>query len=370
MTTSELATGSSFLLEGGPAPVEATSLAPGVNATGCMVPAEGSPLVSLGGHAQLHTYTLDPRSHENLPDRLISNSEIQTFKRCRRKWALGYVEGYNQLEQAIAGPLPFGTAIHGALEWYYGHQGDPLDWWARHSSTYDLDDKAQAKDAKLGRIMLEGYLDWVAETGCDEDLEVLSVEEFVTVPFTVILGVRVHLTGRLDVRVLRTTTGERKFVDHKTTQGLEPDPFRSEQLLMYHLLLFLRDGKLEFSGGILNKLKKVMRTERANPPFYVRDEVTHTLDDLRRFWCRLYWTIHDMLLLEERLKDTRVGSARLPHLAYPSHARSCAWECDFIRVCPMLDDGADWQGYLGDFFTKDPSNYQLRNRADWIASTS
>lgn len=316
-----------------------------------MVPAEGAPLEQ-GGH--------------NI--RLISNSEVQAFKRCRRKWALGYVSGFSPKSRPISGPLPFGTAIHHALERYYGHGEDPVAWWiANQVPVYDLENKAEEKDARLGRVMLEGYLEWVEETGIDSTMEVICAEEFVTVPFANINGVEVHLTGRLDLKVLDHRTDERTFLDHKTCQGLEPDALRSEQLLNYDLIDMLRNGgKMTLAGGTLNRLKKVLRTDRANPPFYSREPEVHTVDDLRRYWSRLYQTVTDMLNFEQRVRTAE----HLDLMAYPTQDRSCTWSCDFLQCCRMMDDGARWQDYLADEYTLEPSDYTLRNRRDWISATA
>ena len=43
--------------------------------------------------------------------------------------------------------------------------------------TYDLD-----SEAELGRIMLEGYLEWVDENGIDAELEMISTEEIIEMP--------------------------------------------------------------------------------------------------------------------------------------------------------------------------------------------
>lgn len=327
---------------------------------------DGAPAPSTLPHGELGSQSCGQGALPGENVRLISNSEVQAFKRCRRKWALQR-EGWNLAEQEVTGPLPFGTAIHGALEWYYGHSGDPLEWWARHcAEAYDLEDKKQEKDARLGRVMLEGYLDWVAETGVDEGLEVVQAERFVTVRFGNFFGTEVHLTGRLDVKVYDDKTKETTFLDHKTCQNLEPDPHRSEQLLTYDLIDSFESGKHTLTGGKLNKLRKVLRTGTAVPPFYDRQPQYHTEADLLRFKERLVETIMQMLQYEERLTE-----ANLPVVGLPTHDRSCSWWCkEFIVPCRMMDDGASYRTYLSDLYTKDPSDYEAKKRRDWLEATA
>ena len=55
----------------------------------------------------------------------ISNSEIQTFKDCRRKWWLTYYRRLQPKYRDSTGALALGTRIHAALDDYYAN-GTPL----------------------------------------------------------------------------------------------------------------------------------------------------------------------------------------------------------------------------------------------------
>ena len=119
----------------------------------------------------------------------ISNSEVQTYKDCKRKWWLSYYRRLQPKTQQMTGALALGSRIHQALDDYYS-KGIPLleahsilvatDRKALEDSfrdTYDLD-----SEAELGRIMLEGYLQWVEENGIDSELEMISTEEIISMP--------------------------------------------------------------------------------------------------------------------------------------------------------------------------------------------
>jgi RecB family exonuclease len=113
----------------------------------------------------------DENTKEVQPYRL-SNSEIQVFKDCRRKWWLNYYRRLQPKQKDYTGALALGSRIHEALDQYYS-QGIPLleahaalvkkdmeTLVAEYRDTSDLE-----SEAELGRIMLEGYLQWVEDEG-------------------------------------------------------------------------------------------------------------------------------------------------------------------------------------------------------------
>ncbi|NBQ65722.1 MAG: hypothetical protein EBT95_09405, partial [Verrucomicrobia bacterium] len=53
-------------------------------------------------------------------------------------------------------------------------------------------------EAEMGRIMLEGYEQWVSEEGIDAELEMVSTEEKIVVPM---FNGEVELQGKIDMRV-------------------------------------------------------------------------------------------------------------------------------------------------------------------------
>lgn len=284
----------------------------------------------------------------------VSNSEVQTYKECRRKWWLTYYRGLTPRLKKTTGPLAIGTRVHAALEAYYTDGRSPVDV---HAELYRADlEKLQAeefdttdleKDGDLGRIMLEGYIEWLEETGADAGLEVVGAETKVT---TMLAGGRVELRGKLDMRVKRKADGVRLFMDHKTAQNFS-DVSRiahmNEQLMTYQLLEATQaDEAARCDGGIFNILRKVKRTASAKPPFYDRIEVRHNKHTMRAFWSRLHGTLFDMLrtrkALDEGIDHTSV--------AYPSPTRDCTWKCDFFAVCPMFDDGSAAEQLLEDLY--------------------
>lgn len=293
----------------------------------------------------------------------LSNSEIQTFKDCRRKWWLTYYRRLQPKSKDFTGALALGSRIHEALDRYYS-KGIPLleahaqlveqdreiltEQWR---DTSDLDNEAE-----LGRIMLEGYLQWVDEEGIDLELEMISTEEIIIAP---LFNGEVELQGKLDMRVRRKADGVRFFRDFKTVGGSFTDfnkmSHMNEQILTYMLLeATTNEGDERCDGGIFTLLKKVKRSANAKPPFYEQVEVRHNVFTLRSFWKRIHGTIADLMRTRKALDEGEDPA----FVAYPRPSRDCSWKCQFYTVCHMIDDGSAAEQAISEMFeVADPYGY-------------
>ncbi len=285
----------------------------------------------------------------------ISNSEVQTYKDCRRKWWLSYYRRLQPKSKQMTGALALGSRIHEALDMYYSKDIPLLD---AHSQLVDNDKKILVEayrdtydlesEAELGRIMLEGYLQWVEENGIDAELEMISTEEIISMP---LMDDKVVLQGKIDMRVRRKADGVRMFRDFKTVGGSFTDfssmAHMNEQILTYMMLETAQNKEGERSeGGIFTMLKKVKRSANARPPFYEQLEVRHNVFALRSFWQRIHGTLSDMLNTRKALDEG--GDHRF--VAYPRPSRDCKWKCQFFTICPMFDDGSAAEAAIEDAF--------------------
>jgi RecB family exonuclease len=285
----------------------------------------------------------------------ISNSEIQTFKDCRRRWWLSYYRRLQPKTQNMTGALALGSRIHEALDMYYSKDIPLLEAHAQlveidkqkliesYRDTYDLE-----SEAELGRIMLDGYLQWVQEEGIDAELEMISTEEIIEMP---LMDNSVILQGKIDMRVRRKADGVRMFRDFKTVGGSFTDfgamAHMNEQILTYMMLETAQNKEGERSeGGIFTMLKKVKRSANAKPPFYEQIEVRHNVFALRSFWQRIHGTLTDMMNARKYLDEG--GDHRF--IAYPHPTRDCKWKCSFFSICPMFDDGSAAEAAIEDAY--------------------
>lgn len=297
----------------------------------------------------------------------LSNSELQTFKRCHRKWWLAYYRELRLKRADVTGPRAIGTRLHLVLSAYYDEP--PQNAWDVFNELAEIDrakvsddpDKLAnlEKELDLCKIMLEGYFQWLEDLGADDGIEIVGNEEVIEAEFATIRNIVIILVGKLDLRIKRIADQLRLFMDHKSVQSLEmPVLHLDEQLLHYQLLEYLDyllKGAGETSvGGLYNMLRKVKRTANAKPPFYARREVRHNVEELRSYWLRVYGEATAIMELREKLdagEDPR-------QVAYPTPRRDCSWDCDFLQVCPMFDDGSASEEMLGEFFEKhDPHDH-------------
>lgn len=300
----------------------------------------------------------------------ISNSELQTWKRCRRKWWLAWYRRLAFQTQTFVGARSVGDRVHRALQQWYVPEGQPRvdpraalervvveDWTqiATLARERNVDEDRLsalaaefAQSTNLERAMVEGYVQWLEETGADADLRIVASETALEAAVSVDVGQGVRrderefkFIGKLDVRARRTTDDARLFFDHKTVGDLKGPVVtlpQNEQMLHYMLLEFLNtpEGETRCDGALYNMLRRTKRTARAQPPFYDRVEVRHNKFELDSYRTRALAASADILRAIDQLNDGRLHV----EVAYPSPRSDCRWDCDFFAVCNLFDDGS------------------------------
>lgn len=312
-------------------------------------------------------YNTEPFLGRNPESVSITNSEIQTFKDCKRKWWLGNYRALKPKSKTYVGPLTLGIRVHNALEAFYTTGVNPVDEYERlqridnklFEESKDASDEKKGKkfnsEAELGRIMLEGYMDWMAEENPDADIEVIGAEKKLSTRLE--MDPRVELMGKTDLKVRRRSNGKHALLDHKTALSFTmyyETSHMSEQLMLYVLLekMDTENGDPKVDGGIYNLLKKVKRTGTAKPPFYERMDVRFNDKTLQSFWIRTMGTVRDIMELRDRLD----AGEDHKFYAYPSPTKDCTWKCPFFQVCPMFDDGSSAEAMLEELYEQvDPN---------------
>lgn len=313
--------------------------------------------------------------------RYITHSETAVARRCWRKW---YITHYRQLyrkAERINENNLIGDLVHDSLAEWYAQGQDSLAHLTLLSETLledqrDLIVEGVGDEARIiieeniatiasgrdfARIIIEGYLQWVAEEGADQHLRFISAEEEVTVRFPLeSLPTEVSLLAKLDARFHDLRLNSRVFMDHKTVDQFgdkERMAHLDPQFYFYSLVDYLRlsieneergTGAKDpeqipwTSGGVLNMLRRVKRTARATPPFYKRKEVQHSIVELTNYFKRLSGEITDILQKEAAL-DAGVDH----HIVCPPNpTRDCLWDCAYMSLCAFMDDGSDSEGYI------------------------
>jgi hypothetical protein len=278
--------------------------------------------------------------------RRFSNSELQTFKDCKRKWWLSYYRRLGLIAKEVIGPRPIGTGVHHALAVHYSGSGDPIlelrklhAEWEEHLSADGKDLKKFRSQSELQRIMVEGYFQWLEETGADADLEVVDTETYLEAPLEIPDYGTVLIIGKIDLRVRKRSDGSYWVLDHKSVPNFVTKLFMlrsDEQMLHYHLLEELQGTGVKTGGAIYNMLRKVKRSATAKSPFYDRVDIRHNPIQMSTYAARLKSTIHDILSVTARLDQGESHQTAV----YPRPNADCNWKCDFSDTCPMFDDGS------------------------------
>lgn len=306
----------------------------------------------------------------------VSNSEISAFLRCRRKWMLTYVRELAPLPgtEAVTGTRQLGMRIHQAFEADLKSGGayGVLHWLGQvyGAEVLALPEGAAEimKEHELARVMIEGYLEWAAETGINEGIDLIEAESDVQAEMPGMPGVLIR--GRLDQVIRRQSDGVVMFRDWKTVGSLSQANalILSPQMRFYAMLHRIAhpDRAARVEGGQVVFLARSKRTARATPPFYCAEEVRYNRHDLNSMYLRTKSVLHQMISVRRRLEN---GAAH-QEVAYATPADSCSWSCPFVNMCPIMDDGSRWEDMAETEFAREsPYAYYDRKTPGTVTST-
>jgi len=285
----------------------------------------------------------------------ISNSEINTFLDCKRKWYLGYHLGLKKKEDGTeqVTALTFGTRIHKVLEgWYIPDVEVRVNPREAIRKIY-AEDEANVfaaggdmdkyrEDAKNSFFLIDYYMDKVEKEGFDLGLNYIAAEQ----SYEAQIDDEIIFRGQIDAIVERESDGARYVLDHKTYKSPGPEiqiAHLNTQFLGY-MYLYRENNDDYLSGAVMNIFKKV-KTTRAKD-IIQREVVRHTQLETDNYVKRLRVIGNDILKLKKRLDDGDDPYTT----AYPHVSNSCPWKCPFITACGLCDDGSDIEGYLNAFY--------------------
>lgn len=270
--------------------------------------------------------------------RIIRYSELKRFKRCRRSWMNGYYLGLG-LPEFTGDREPkvkrdAGTLVHKDLE-HYAETGErPGTWLSRQSPPESpAFAKAWADTFRLAAVMLEGYGEWLEAEGLEMGETTLGTEVELDMP---VLNGSAVLRVHIDRLVRSDTWGYDIVEDYKTVDTLSSGQqfATDEQMLTYALVA--RYHGYDIQRCRHTQLRRVLRTARATPPFYGRQELIPSAEMLDSHLISTEKAIENLLSV---VGDLDNGATH--HVAYPNNTSTCDWECDFLPICASHDDGSD-----------------------------
>jgi hypothetical protein len=278
----------------------------------------------------------------------VSHSEMDTYKTCRRRWYLQYYRKLRRRREPRAKARDTGILVHAALYTFYiagglnGEKSEEL-MYQYLDNARDEDmlkcDETERKDVldvhKTSRILCEGYIEWLHETGADVgftfDHSEVTLRAPGPVPNTEIMGI-------IDLGGTEERSGDLFVMDTKVTDSIDTmlkTLHLMEQGPMYAVLAKINDPNPNRGFRVIwNMVKRSKQTARAKPPFYQRYELAINADQLRQFYLQLQGQIEDILRTEEMLNK---GESHIK-VAYPTPTRDCSWKCPYFSICGAMND--------------------------------
>lgn len=295
-----------------------------------------------------------------------SPSELAKFQRCRRSWYLTYYAkwGVDPTRAPVTSTALLGTRIHAAMEGYYGYDIDPMTALGiiyENARQQRPECEAElAKEHDYAAIMVVGYLEWAAENGIDEEHEVVGVERELETHILLTSGEMAVVHGKLDQIVRRRLDGALMLRDWKTVGSLSKadlivlDP----QMRIYSALLDKTSDGMRVDGALYTMLLRSKHTARATGPFYEQVYIRYNNVEQQNMIRRVTGIMDDMDRVVRQL------NAGVDHrlVAYPNPMTDrCAWDCPFVKVCPMFDDGSRAEDAMRDLYIESANPYAYRH---------
>ena len=309
----------------------------------------------------------------------ISQSEINMWKRCPRRALVEYGLGMLPANPNPASTRDQGLRWHTAMEAHYNP--DPQ---RRFDARIVLDVlygmaveqyPDSAKDLRtaheLARIMADGYFKWVDDEGIGARIQVVEPEAEVRVPLPGWENI-VDLRAKLDQVGFDLDTGLYYFIDYKTAADFEREEMieMDPQMRLYSLIAWLATqgtvpligeapeiigGRPLVMGGIVRTAKRVKRTAKAKPPFYMNTDFRHSPEQLAATLLSTQQVVSEIMAARSQLDELhrRGGTPEQLHWLQLTAFRpvpilhECARMCPLARgLCQAMDRGLGWQDML------------------------
>lgn len=155
-----------------------------------------------------------------IQSKLLSNSRLETARRCPREELFTYQLGYRAVEDGEG--QAFGSFVHKGLEawWLAVKEGAPVEQWLERAwSALRAEADVDPFDLVKAEVMVAGYhFRWSADAAHYEVLGVeVTFEAPIINPESGAESRTWRLAGKLDVLVRDRRDGDVRFIEHKTS---------------------------------------------------------------------------------------------------------------------------------------------------------
>jgi RecB family exonuclease len=258
--------------------------------------------------------------------RKFSHSSLKTFRRCRYRYFLHYVQNYDPLPSK---GLVRGSVGHAALGEFYKKINLPqeerveLALKAASDELFKYDEEFQ-EEWDFMDLILRRYFDWASIN--DPFSEVIGIEE----KFELTLG-KHTLIGYIDGIVASRGSNwllESKFLSQVSTKSLPLDP----QVSIY----LLAARKLGYNPrGVYYNIVRMAKGGIAEREPVVRMPVFRNNEGLKVIE-------RELIAQMDEMQDFHDGM----QIIYRNTIGDCSWDCGFYDVCLSLNDDGTSQSVL------------------------
>ena len=197
-----------------------------------------------------------------------------------------------------------------------------MAWQEDHAAApWEID--ALYKDTVVGRRLIEKYVEWVTESGEDDGLEVVTVEEIIEAP---ILGGDVMLRGKVDVKFRYKDSGFLLLNDFKTVGRLDSGT-RAKLEHSYQHHVYMSIESLSNPEEPMPHAANTILVKGRYPEIH-RFPIPGTATSTPNRLVKIERIVTEMLHAIDIASD------------YPSPGQHCAW-CDYRKPCLIADDSEE-----------------------------
>ena len=285
--------------------------------------------------------TTEQSSSTSIDPYVVSYSEIDTYRQCRLKHQLSYIERWRpDGEEAEA--LARGTLFHSVMEAHYGKLKELRDvpeegieaedlFLAVAPLLYEEGTGAQSERQELVEWIYRGYVDLY---GVDSDWEIIGIEVPFEVPMIDRLGqpTRFRLAGTADLLVKDHSAGGGLWiVDHKTCKNMPKgkDFDMEDQTGIYTFLL--KQAGWDIRGAIYNhcRTQKLKTREMGADERFKRTLTVRTEGEIATL---AYEALELMQEGYGRIKAFQEQGVIADAPRSPDGER-CGWKCGYTEAC-------------------------------------
>lgn len=253
----------------------------------------------------------------------VSHSMTQTWRRCRHKFYLHYIEGWRAKHKARG--LALGSMGHMALaEWYSSFDAAKALAVAEKES-----EDPEGEDFQLLKLVLERYFAWDLLQG---DISGELSHGITELEFNIPIGLGHTIYGFID-RVFERLDKTLWVMEHKFNKSASVQHLALDPQISIYIAAARRLG-YAVNGVLFNVIRMsdgpTARKEPALRDFAFRSELQGEaiLEDLG-------------IQAEEILEFTLLNPILQARKAYRNPTKDCSWDCPFYRACQIAMEGED-----------------------------